>query len=277
MRMAKKIRADELLVRQNMATSTDQAARLIMAGQVYTIQEELIRTAGEQLPCETRLYVKEKEHPYVSRGGIKLAHALTYFDIQLDRAIVLDIGSSTGGFTDVSLRAGAEKVYALDVGTNQLAWKLRNNERVIVMEQTNFRYAKRDDFKSGQPTFACTDVSFISLELIFPPLQDILSEGAQVIALIKPQFEADSEQIPDGGVIKDQQVYRSVLKKVIHSAGVYQFELQDLTISPITGSKGNHEFLAYFKKVVTPLDMKASNDLDLDRKIEKALEQIPVK
>lgn len=269
--MVKKKTAADLLVEQKMAKDKDQALRLIMAGEVYTVEEELIRTAGTLLPISTQLYVKEKSHPYVSRGGVKLAYALSAFDLDLTGEIVLDIGSSTGGFTDVALRGGASKVYALDVGTNQLAWKLRSDERVVVMEQTNFRYAQLADFQKGQPTFACTDVSFISLDLIFPPLQNILMDKGYLVALIKPQFEADADQVPDGGIVTDPAVYCSVLKKVIRSARKNHFYLKDLTLSPIKGGKGNREFLAYF---VLCHEEQMSALGDEEQMIEKLLDQI---
>lgn len=258
--MAKKERADELLVKQKIAKNRGFASRLIMAGQVYTSKEELIRTAGERWPVDTIFYLKRKSHPYVSRGGIKLAHALDYFDIDLADQIVLDIGSSTGGFTDVALRAGAKTVYALDVGTNQLDWKLRSHDQVVVMEQTNFRYSVLEDFKAGQPDFACTDVSFISLDLIFPPLQSILKADGSLVALIKPQFEAKPEQVPEGGIITDPKVYSEVLHKVIQSAIDHSFTLIDLCPSPITGGKGNHEFLAHFQLTSDKI-MSQSEDL----------------
>lgn len=244
----KRKRADQLLIEQKLVDNKEKAMAYIMSGKVFTTKEIKILTPGEKLNAETKLYIKGLEKKYVSRGGLKLEKALTTFGIQLKGKIVLDIGASTGGFTDLSIKRGAEKVYALDVGTNQLAWKLRSHEKVIVMEQTNFRYSVAEDFKCGQPELATIDVSFISLDLIFPALYSILKDKGEVIALIKPQFEAKKEEVGTGGIVSDPFVYQSVLKKVIKKAKKESFGLKDLTISPIQGTKGNIEFLAYFVK-----------------------------
>lgn len=243
-----KKRADELLVDQGLTENKKEALAQIMSGKVFTKEEIKILTPGEKLKANTSLYIKGLEKKYVSRGGFKLEKALTTFDIDLEGKIVLDIGASTGGFTDVSLKNGAKKVYALDVGTNQLAWKLRSHKQVIVMEQTNFRYSLPEDFQEGRPEFATIDVSFISLEMILPALYPILEEGGEVNALIKPQFEAKREEVGEGGVISDPEIYERVLKKVIKMAREELFGLKGLTISPIQGAKGNIEFLAYFVK-----------------------------
>lgn len=244
----KKKRVDELLIEQLLVEDKQEALSYVLAGKVFTRHEIKILTAGEKLPENTELYIKGKEKKYVSRGGLKLEKAIEHFGITLDEKIVLDIGASTGGFTDVSLKNGAKLVYALDVGTNQLAWELRNHEQVVVMEQTNFRYSKAEDFTEGTPQFATIDVSFISLELILPPLSAILEEDGELVALIKPQFEAARDEIGEGGIVRDPKVYRYVLKDVLSFAAENRFSLLDLTVSPITGTKGNVEFLAYFKK-----------------------------
>lgn len=244
----KKKRVDELLFEQNLIESKEEAQSHILAGKVFTTKEVRILTAGEKLPADTKLYIKGQEKKYVSRGGFKLEKAIDLFDLNLKNKIVLDIGASTGGFTDVSLQNGAELVYALDVGTNQLAWELRNHDQVVVMEQTNFRYSTLEDFTQGQPEFATIDVSFISLELILPPLYSILKDKGTVVALIKPQFEAPKNAVGEGGIIKDTNIYQDVLAKILAFAEEQSFAIQGLTISPITGSKGNTEFLAYFIK-----------------------------
>lgn len=241
-------RVDELLIEQGLVATKDEALAFIMSGKVFTTKEIKILTPGEKLKSDTELYIKGREKKYVSRGGFKLEKALSSFTIDLKDKIVLDIGASTGGFTDVSLKNGAKKVYALDVGTNQLAWELRSNDQVIVMEQTNFRHSVPEDFKEGSPDFATIDVSFISLGLIFPALYPILKETGEVVALIKPQFEAEREEVGDGGIINDPSVYESVLHKVVQMAQGESFILKDLTLSPITGTKGNIEFLAHFIK-----------------------------
>lgn len=244
----KKKRADDLLIEQNLVKNASEAMSYIMAGKVFTSEEIKILTAGERLDANTELYIKGMEKKYVSRGGLKLEKALAFFQIDLTDKIVLDIGASTGGFTDVALQKGALKVYALDVGTNQLAWKLRSHPQVIVMEQTNFRHSVPADFTAGRPQLATIDVSFISLALILPALYPILADAGEVIALIKPQFEAEREEVGPGGIVSDVQVYRHVLQRVIKMAEQESFGLQDLTISPIHGTKGNIEFLAYFRK-----------------------------
>lgn len=244
----KKKRADALLVEQDLVETKEEALSFILAGKVFTSKEIKILTAGESLPNDTELYIKGQEKKYVSRGGLKLEEAIQHFKLSLQNKIVLDIGSSTGGFTDVSLKNGAKLVYALDVGTNQLAWELRNHEQVIVMEQTNFRYSKPEDFKDGLPGFATIDVSFISLELILPPLYDILEDQGDIVALIKPQFEAARADVGEGGIINNPSVYRKVLQNILDFAEDENFAVLDLTLSPITGTKGNVEFLAHFKK-----------------------------
>lgn len=262
----KKKRADELLVEQNLLANKEEALSYIMAGKVFTNKEIRILTPGEKLKSDTILYIKGLEKKYVSRGGFKLEKAISTFEIDLEGKIVLDIGASTGGFTDVSLKNGAKMVYALDVGTNQLAWELRSHEQVIVMEQQNFRYSLPEDFKEGRPAFATIDVSFISLAMIFPSLYPILSEDGEVVALIKPQFEARREEVGEGGIIRDSKVYESVLKKVIQIAEEEKFKLKDLSMSPIQGTKGNIEFLAYFTK-------RNSKELVTDQVIERLLKE----
>lgn len=244
----KKKRVDELLVAQGLVADKQEALSYILAGKVFTTDEIKLLTAGEKLSENTTLYIKGQEKKYVSRGGLKLEEAIEVFGLSLHNKIVLDIGASTGGFTDVALQNGAQLVYALDVGTNQLAWELRNHPQVVVMEQTNFRYSKPEDFKQGTPEFATIDVSFISLELILPPLSTILKDKGEVVALIKPQFEAERDEIGEGGIIRDFSVYRKVIEQVIVYANNSSFALDNLTLSPITGTKGNIEFLAHFIK-----------------------------
>ncbi|CAH1850435.1 TlyA family RNA methyltransferase [Convivina intestini] len=239
-----KERVDILLVQQGLFSSREQAKRAVMAGQILGENEERLDKAGQKIPVTTSLHFKGERLPYVSRGGLKLAKAIEDYDLKLQDQIVLDIGSSTGGFTDVSLQNGAKRVYALDVGTNQLVWQLRTDERVTVMENTNFRYVHLADFQDGQPTFATIDVSFISLGLILPTLDQILSQTGQVVALIKPQFEAGRESVGKHGIIKDPAVHLAVLEKVLQMMVDNHFTVQGLTYSPIKGGQGNIEFLA---------------------------------
>ncbi|USS92682.1 TlyA family RNA methyltransferase [Fructobacillus americanaquae] len=243
-----KERVDVLLVQQGLFTSREQAKRAIMAGQILGENEQRLDKAGEKIPVTTELHFKGELLPFVSRGGYKLVKAIETFGLAMADQIVLDIGSSTGGFTDVSLQNGAAHVYALDVGTNQLAWKLRIDDRVTVMENTNFRYAKLVDFLEGQPTRATIDVSFISLSLILPTLKDIIAQGGEVAALIKPQFEAGREAVGKHGIIKDPVVHRQVLAETLPMMVKNGFTVAGLTYSPIKGGQGNIEFLAWLKR-----------------------------
>lgn len=246
----KKERADQLLVMQGFCDNVEKARRYIMAGQVFTRKERRIDTAGQKLPSDTELYIKGVEQRYVSRGGYKLEKALTSFEVSVEEKIVLDIGSSTGGFTDAALQYGASLCYALDVGTNQLAWKLRKDPRVIVMEQTNFRTSTVNDFKHGRPEVASIDVSFISLKLILPVLKNILSPGGDVLALIKPQFEAPKEKVGEKGIIRNPEVHKEVLQEILTFATKSGYDVLGLDISPITGSGGNVEFLTHLTPTV---------------------------
>lgn len=246
-KMAEKERVDILLVQQGVFQTREQAKRAIMAGQILGINEERLDKPGVKIPVTTELHLKGKPMPYVSRGGFKLAKALDVFEIDVKDAIVLDIGSSTGGFTDVVLQNGAKQSYALDVGTNQLAWKLRSDERVIVMENTNFRYAKLADFTQGRPTFATIDVSFISLHLILPPLRSILADNGEVVALIKPQFEAGRENVGKHGIVKNSAVHQQVLQDIIKFSIDTGFSVKHLSFSPIKGGEGNIEFLIHLQ------------------------------
>lgn len=185
--------------------------------------------------------------PYVSRGGLKLEKALNEFDLEVKDKVLLDIGASTGGFTDCALQNGAKMSYALDVGYNQLAWKLRQDERVVVMERTNFRYVTPADLVGELPNFASIDVSFISLKLILPVLKTLLVTGSDIVALVKPQFEAGREQVGKKGIVRDPKVHEQVLEKMIDFAQKEGFDIKDLSFSPITGGDGNIEFLLHLR------------------------------
>ncbi|OUP79038.1 MULTISPECIES: TlyA family RNA methyltransferase [unclassified Thomasclavelia] len=260
----KKERIDVLLVEQGFFDSREKAKRAIMAGIVHD-EHDIIDKPGTKIPVDSKLYVKGKVLPYVSRGGLKLEKAIKEFNLDLKDKIMVDIGSSTGGFTDCALQNGAKLVYAIDVGTNQLVWKLRNDPRVVVKEQTNFRYATKELFEYGIPSFASIDVSFISLKYIFEPLKDILSKSDQVVALIKPQFEAGREEVGKKGIVKDAKIHHQVIENVIEFAHNNNFELEQLTFSPITGGEGNIEFLGLFVK-----DGIFNSDINIDEVVNNA-------
>lgn len=268
-----KERIDILLVEQGLYDSREKAKAAIMAGLVFAA-EERIEKPGMKIPRDAAIRVKGAVHPYVSRGGLKLKKAIDSFGIELQDAVMLDIGSSTGGFTDCALKHGAKNVYAIDVGTNQLDWSLRSDERVFVMEKTNFRYMTAEDLKGPIPNFASIDVSFISLRIILPPLMALLSQPSSIVALIKPQFEAGRDKVGKSGVIRDTAVHKDVLKTVLTFAEELGYRLQGLTFSPITGGEGNIEFLAHWRLDMSdreglPMDNVSMKDL-IDRVINEA-------
>ncbi|MFJ8264838.1 TlyA family RNA methyltransferase [Peribacillus asahii] len=239
-----KERLDVLLVQQGLAETREKAKRMIMAGLVYA-NEERYEKPGEKVPVDLEFSIKGKVMPYVSRGGLKLEKALKTFDVTVEGKILLDIGSSTGGFTDCALQNGAVMSYAVDVGYNQLAWKLRQDERVKVMERTNFRYVTPADLAGEMPNFASIDVSFISLTLILPVLKTLLVANSDVIALVKPQFEAGKDQVGKKGIVRDPKVHKEVLNKIITFAVKEGYDVQNASFSPITGGDGNIEFLLH--------------------------------
>ncbi|SDW54088.1 23S rRNA (cytidine1920-2'-O)/16S rRNA (cytidine1409-2'-O)-methyltransferase [Marininema mesophilum] len=239
--MAKE-RLDVLLVNGGHYETRQQAQRGIMAGLVR-VNGERADKPGTRFLMDVDIEVIGKEHPYVSRGGLKLARAIEAFALDLSHKTVLDIGASTGGFADCSLMNGAARVYAVDVGYNQLAWKLRQDPRVVVMERTNFRHMKPEDLKGDRPDFATIDVSFISLSKILPPLKELLVEHATVVALVKPQFEAGKGQVGKKGVVRDPEIHRQVLQGFVDLVRAEGFGLRGLISSPIKGGEGNVEFL----------------------------------
>jgi len=269
----KKERVDVLAFQQGLFETREQAKRGIMAGTVYTQKNQRLDKPGEKLPQDTILKLIGEPLPYVSRGGLKLEKALEVFDFHVKNKILLDIGASTGGFTDCALQNGAKLSYALDVGYNQLAWKIRQDPRVVVMERRNFRYCKPEDFTKGKPEVATIDVSFISLKKILPALHPILTNQGNVMALIKPQFEAGKNSVGKKGIIHDPVVHQEVLEDIIHFALQENYNLQALNYSPVTGGGGNIEFIAHFEKTdqsgndhsninLRQLVAKAHNNLD---------------
>lgn len=254
-----KERVDILAVKQGLFESRMQAKRAIMAGEILGKNEERLDKPGEKIDDTITLHFKGKKQPYVGRGGFKLAKAIKLFKIDLKDKLALDIGSSTGGFTDVMLQNGAAKVYALDVGSNQLVWKLRNDKRVVVMEHTNFRYSQKEDFVYGQPEFTSIDVSFISLKLILPNLKKIIADNGKVVALIKPQFEAGKDKVGKNGIVRDHSVHQQVLEDILEFTLKTGFDLLGLTFSPIKGGNGNIEFLMYLQETSNEKGKKLFN------------------
>jgi 23S rRNA (cytidine1920-2'-O)/16S rRNA (cytidine1409-2'-O)-methyltransferase len=246
MMKVKKQRVDVLLVERGLIDTREKAKRAVMAGLVYSNEVRLDKP-GEKVSEDIPLTMKGKVIPYVSRGGLKLEKALQVFDVDVNDKVMIDIGASTGGFTDCALQNGAKMSYALDVGYNQLAWKLRQDDRVVVMERTNFRYVTPTDLQGEMPSFASIDVSFISLSLILPVLKTLLVPGGDCIALIKPQFEAGKNQVGKKGIVRDPAVHKMVIEKIMTLAIKEGYHIAGLSYSPITGGDGNIEFLIHLK------------------------------
>jgi 23S rRNA (cytidine1920-2'-O)/16S rRNA (cytidine1409-2'-O)-methyltransferase len=236
-----KTRADQLLVSRGLAESRTRAQALIMAGAVFSGEKKLSK-AGDMLAEEAPLEVRGKDHPWVSRGGIKLDHGLTHFGFDVTGAVALDVGSSTGGFTDVLLSRGAAKVYAVDVGTNQLAWKLRQDPRVVVHEQTNARTLDSSIIPEAVDIVVC-DASFISLAKVLGTSLKLAKPGAKLVALIKPQFEAGREEVGKGGVVRDPVVHERVCAQAKDWVESQGWTVLGIVPSPIKGPEGNVEFL----------------------------------
>lgn len=243
--MAKQ-RLDILLVERGLVETREKAKRTVMAGLVFSNEQRLDKP-GVKIDTELPLRVKGAAIPYVGRGGLKLEKAIAEFKIDLTGRVMIDVGSSTGGFTDCALQNGASYVYAVDVGYNQLAWKLRTDDRVNVMERINFRHATTSMFIEEIPDFASIDVSFISLKLMLPVLTEILTSDSEVVALVKPQFEAGREQVGKKGIVRDPEIHLAVLEKIYDFAKSLGFIISGVTYSPITGGDGNIEFLLYLR------------------------------
>ena len=246
MSKADKVRLDVLLVERGLAASREKAKAFIMAGDVY-VEGQKEDKAGHEFPSDVSIEVRTEKMPYVSRGGFKLEKAIEVFGIDLGGKICMDIGSSTGGFTDCMLQNGAKKVYSIDVGRGQLDWGLRNDPRVVCMEKTNVRYLT-PDMIDDTPEFASADVSFISLTKILLPVRDVLAECAHMVCLIKPQFEAGRDKVGKHGVVRDKAVHADVIEKVISYAAGNGFIPEGLDHSPIKGPEGNIEYLLYMRK-----------------------------
>ncbi|MEO1968279.1 MAG: TlyA family RNA methyltransferase [Sphingomonadaceae bacterium] len=239
--MAKKRRLDQMLVDRGLVESRTRAQALVMAGVVFSGETKLAKS-GQQLPEDAPLDVRGRDHPWVSRGGIKLAHAIEHFDLDPAGVTAMDIGSSTGGFTDVLLQKGAEHVFAVDSGTNQLAWKLRQDARVTVLEQTSARIITRAMIDRPCSWVVC-DASFISLAKVLETPLELATRECRMVALIKPQFEVGREEVGKGGVVRDPALHQRVCDDVVRWAEGKEFTVQGVVESPITGPEGNVEFL----------------------------------
>ena len=239
-----KIRLDKLLVSRQLAATRHKAQAMIGAGQVY-VNNNLADKAGSMFAVDCRIEIRGSGCPYVSRGGFKLAHGLKYFHIDPQGYVCADIGASTGGFTDCLLQNGARRVYAVDVGYGQLAWELRQDPRVVVMERTNARLLKPGDIPEPLD-LVVIDSSFISLKLLIPPLLVFFGSSPAILALIKPQFEAGKGRVGKGGVVRDQELHREIIDEIVRFAADLGLRSNGVTESPILGPKGNREFLVYF-------------------------------
>ena len=242
-----KERLDVLLVEQGYAASREKAKAIIMSGSVFVNGQREDKAGSTFDPAKSTIEVKGHTLKYVSRGGLKLEKAMAQFTIGLEQKVCMDIGASTGGFTDCMIQNGASKVYSVDVGHGQLAWSLRNDERVVCMEKTNFRYLTREDIQDDLD-FASVDVSFISLSKILLPARRLLKDHGQMVCLIKPQFEAGKEKVGKKGVVREQSVHQEVIEKIYTLADILGFQILGLEYSPIKGPEGNIEYLIHIEK-----------------------------
>ena len=249
--MSKK-RLDILLVEKGLVTSRERAKTTIMSGIVYIENQKALKS-GEMVSEDAKIEVRGPTLKYVSRGGLKLEKAIALYEIDPREKTCMDIGASTGGFTDCLLQNGAKKVYSIDVGYGQLAWSLRTDERVVSMERTNFRKVTREQI-SDNPSLATVDVSFISLKIILPVAYELMAEQAEILCLVKPQFEAGREKVGKKGVVRDKEVHKEVLYNFLEHAKNSCFYVYEITYSPIKGPEGNIEFLAYIKKQPNDFD-----------------------
>lgn len=267
--MSKKIRLDVAVFEQGYAPSREKAKAIIMAGQVY-VNNQKVDKAGTEIKEDDVLEVRGNTLKYVSRGGLKLEKAMQQFPIKLDGKICMDVGASTGGFTDCMLMNGAVKVYSVDVGYGQLAWKLRCDERVVNLERTNFRYVTDEQIKD-KIQFSSVDVSFISLKHILPNLNQLLADDGQAVCLIKPQFEAGKEKVGKKGVVREKSVHLEVVSNVIDMALNNGFSVQGLQFSPIKGPEGNIEYLIYLCKDNNP---SVDKSVDPEKLVNESHEEL---
>lgn len=256
-----------LMMERALAPSREKAKAYIMAGDVY-VDGQKEDKAGTMFPETVKIEVRGNTLPYVSRGGLKLEKAMKNFDVTLEGKVCMDVGASTGGFTDCMLQNGAVKVYSIDVGYGQLDWKLRNDPRVVCMEKTNIRYVVPEDLE-GPADFSSIDVSFISLTKVLLPVRNLLSQDGQIVCLIKPQFEAGREKVGKKGVVRDPAVHKEVIEKVIVFAKEQYLHPLALDFSPIKGPEGNIEYLLYLQKKPEGTEM-TDGDMDVDAVVGQA-------
>ncbi len=266
--MAKE-RLDIILTQKGLFTSREKARSAIMAGVVF-IDNQKVDKPGTKFSDDIEVFIKENPNPYVSRGGLKLEKGINEFNIDLNNMVAIDIGASTGGFTDCMLKNGAKKVYAIDVGNGQLAWELRNDLRVVCMERTNIRYVKEEDL-GERADFASVDVSFISLKKVLPVAKLLLKEKGEMLCLIKPQFEAGREKVGKHGVVRDIKVHLEVIDSIIDFTRKVGFNIQGLTFSPIKGPEGNIEYLMFIKSID---NINVDCKIDIDSIVNKAFDDL---
>lgn len=263
-----KERLDVLLVSRGLAPSREKAKAVIMAGNVF-VEGQREDKAGSMFPETAEITVHGHTLPYVSRGGLKLEKAMTHFGLSLEGKVCMDVGSSTGGFTDCMLQNGAVKVYAVDVGHGQLDWKLRNDPRVVCMEKTNIRYVLPEDIEE-KVEFSSIDVSFISLTKVLLPVRNLLTEEGEIVCLIKPQFEAGREKVGKKGVVRDPAVHQEVIRAVVsYAMGIWMQPLH-LSFSPIKGPEGNIEYLLHLKKREEGAQVRLPDTISIEAVVKEA-------
>ena len=267
-----KKRLDIMMVEQGLAPSREKAKAYIMAGEVY-VNGQKEDKAGSMFAETAKLEVRGKTLPYVSRGGLKLEKAMKNFGVTLNDKVCMDVGASTGGFTDCMLQNGAVKVYSIDVGYGQLDWKLRNDPRVVCMEKTNIRYVIPEDIQEPAQ-FSSIDVSFISLTKVLLPVRNLLTEDGEIVCLIKPQFETGREKVGKKGVVRDPAVHLEVIEKVIAYASSIALEPRHLSFSPIKGPEGNIEYLLHLKKRPEGEVIESSLEAEPEQVVREAHDQL---
>lgn len=245
----KKERLDVLVTNLGLAKSRTEAQNLIREGKIF-VNNQKEDKPGTTIKEDSLVELRGEKQKYVSRGGYKLEKAINIWNLDLNDKVCMDVGSSTGGFTDCMLQNGARKVYSIDVGTGQLDWSLRNNEKVVVLEQTNARYIDKETINNDKIDFVSMDVSFISITKILPAIYSIIDEDTVFISLLKPQFEAEKEEVEKGGIIKDKKTHEKIILNVVKYAKTSKFDIIDLSYSPIKGPSGNIEYLMYLRKSV---------------------------